>query len=436
MAETSRAELKYLVERQREEIRTLNEVGKLLSATTSPDDILRLVTSYVHQAFPVAMCGIWLLQTRTLRVIPFAPIAQMDVTRAIRQMRDAASELLRRPLSEADSVAVIEALDGRAGTGLSSTAALRSHLAAPLTVTEQPIGLLCLFSGQEHGFSNEDHHAIGIIAEQLGAALRNAFLVEELRRAGELKSELLSIISHELNTPLTAVREGVNLILEGAVGQTTSDQQRLLHIALENADRLEQLFHKVKLATELMTGQETFTFAAADIRAVLNDVEQVCRPAAQAKGVRLSVTAPATPLTCLIDRAHLIAALGQLIDNALHATPSGGSVTLQGAATPTGVDIHVIDTGTGIAPEAVPTLFEQFTSVGGIHNRKMGGLGLGLFIANSLIRGHGGSLHVESTVGKGTHMRVRLPIPPLALPPSSSNTPSGSPSASSRRSGA
>lgn len=426
MADMSRAELKYLVERQREEIRTLNEVGKLLSATTNAADILRLVTSYLHQAFPVALCGIWLLQERTLRVIPFAPIAQMEVTRAIRQMREAASELLHRPLTEEDSVPVMEVLDGRASTGMSSTVALRAHLEAPLTVKDQPIGLLCLFSGQEHGFSNEDHHAIGIVAEQLGAALRNAFLVEELRRAGELKNELLSIVSHELNTPLTAVREGVNLILEGEMGQITPDQQRLLTVASENADRLEQLFHKVKMATELTTGQTTFTFATVDVQTVLSHVEQTHRPVASAKGIQLTLTPSAGPLTCSMDRAHLIAALDQLIDNALHATSSGGTVTLQGSATPIGVDIQVIDTGTGIAPEAVPTLFEQFTSVGGIHNRKMGGLGLGLFIANSFIRGHGGTLHVDSTPGKGTRMLVRLPT----------NTPSGSPSASTPRSGA
>jgi len=434
MTDTSRAELKYLVERQREEIRTLNEVGKLLSATTNPEDILRLVTSYLHQAFPVALCGIWLLQPRLLRVIPFAPIAQMEVTRAIRQMREAASELLRRPLNEEDGVPVMEPLDGRAHTGLSSTIALRAHLVAPLMVKDQPIGLLCLFSGQEHGFSNEDHHAIGIVAEQLGAALRNALLVEELRRAGELKTELLSIVSHELNTPLTAVREGVDLVLEGEMGTITPDQQRLLKVASENAERLERLFQKVKMATEFTTGQTAFTFAAADVQAVLSDVEQTHRPLATAKGIQLTLVASAGPLTCSIDRAHLIAALDQLVDNALQATPSGGAVTLQGSATPTGVELQVLDTGTGIAPEAVPTLFEQFTSVGGIHDRKMGGLGLGLFIANSCIQGHGGSLHVDSTLGKGTRMLVRLPTHPPASP--SSNRPSRSPSASTPRSGA
>jgi len=416
MSEISRAELKYLVERQREEIRTLNEVGKLLSATTDPREILRLVSTYLHQAFPVAVCGVLWLEERKLHLIPLAPLAQMELARVIRGVREAAGEFFHRPLSEEESAPVIERVDGPATVGMPSTMALRSHLFAPMTVKGRPSGLLSLFSGREEAFTTEDSHAVGIVAEQLGAALRNAFLVEELRRAGELKNELLSIISHEFNTPLTAMREGVGLVLEGHVGDTTPEQQRLLKVVSENADRLEQLFHKVKLATELATGQAAFAFAAADVRVVLREVAQSHQALASAKAVELKLLEPAQPLLCAIDQPRLTIALDQLMDNALQATPRNGSVTLQGAPSSDGIEIHVIDTGAGMGAEVLPTLFEQFKSVGGIHNRKMGGLGLGLFIAHSLIQAHGGTLSVESALGKGTRMTARLPKQPPQSP--------------------
>ena len=411
MAEISRAELKYLVERQREEIRTLNEVGRLLSAATHPQEILRLVTTYLHHAFPVALSSVFVFEERVLHLMPLAPLGQMELTRAIRRVREAASELLHRPLSEQDSAPLIETLDGRAIVGMPSTIALRSEFFAPLTVKDQPIGLLSVFSGQDDGFTKEDEHAVGIVAEQLGAALRNAVLVEELRRAGTLKTELLSIMSHELSTPLTAIREGVSLVLEGEAGATTAEQQRLLKVASDNADRLERLLQKVKWATELTTGQMTLSLGLADAQPLLSDVEQTHRAAAKAMGVELTLIAAAVPLTCPIDRAHLMIALDQVVENALQATPEGGIVSVQGSMTPLGVEIQIVDTGIGIAPEALPKLFEQFKSVGSIDDRKMGGLGLGLFIAKSLIEGHGGRMTVESTPGKGTRMTVHLPNP-------------------------
>ena len=183
MADISRAELKYLVERQREEIKTLNEVGKLLSSTTNPQEIITLASSYLHHAFPVAMCTILSLPQHKLHVIPFAPIAQVELATALRQVRDTGSELLKRPISNDDATEVMD--ETPSGSWMQPATPLRSHLFAPLVVKSQCLGLLGLFSGQAEAFTKEDHHAIGIVAEQLAAALRNAFLVDELRRADD-----------------------------------------------------------------------------------------------------------------------------------------------------------------------------------------------------------------------------------------------------------
>lgn len=409
MTEISRAELKYLVQRQREEIKTLNEAGRLLSSTANPQEIMRLVVSYLHRTFPVALCGIWLLEQRTLYLSSFTPISQVEIAGAIRHIRTAASELLQRQITDAESVPTIEEPADTHNRLVQPTASLRSHLSAPLAIKGQSIGLLSVFSGQAEAFTKEDHHAVGLVAEQLGAALRNAFLVEELRRADELKNQMLSIVSHELSTPLTAIKEGVNLVLDGALGQTTPDQQDFLKTVIENAERLDRIIQKVKTATELMTGQTRFALESFDLRTLLAAIEKSHQVMATAKEVHVKTVEYPKPLFWPIDKAHMTVALSQLVENAIQATAKDGFVTLKLAATPVEAEIQVLDTGCGIAKEALPTLFEQFKSVGSIHDRKMGGIGLGLFIAKALIQGQGGTIAVESVVGEGTQMTVRLP---------------------------
>ena len=407
MAEISRAELKYLVQRQREEIQTLQEAGKLLSSTTDPQEIIRLVAAYLNRTFPVALCAIFLLPHRKLHIIPFASIAQVELASAVRQVREAASTLLNRPISAEESVATVEA--AHAGTWASSTMTLRSKLSCPLSLQGQPLGLLSLFSGQAEAFTPEDRSTVGVVAEQFSAALRNAFLVEQLRHADELKNQMLSVVSHELSTPLTAIKEGTTLLLDGALGTITTEQQDFLQTVSDNAVRLERIIKKVQATTEIMTGQTRYTLESFDLRTLLAQVETTYRQLAAARGVQLKLVDYPKPLFWPVDRAHTTIALNQLVENAIQATPSGGFVTLKLAATANDVHIYVLDTGCGIAKEALANLFDRFKSIGDIHERKMGGLGQGLFIAKSMIEGQGGTLSVESVVGQGTQMTIRLP---------------------------
>lgn len=405
MTEPSRAELKYFVQRQREEIKALNEAGKLLGSTTDPQEIIGLTASYLHRAFPIALCGIFFLPERALHLMPFAEIPQLEMANIVRQVREAASALLNRNIAEEESVCKMEQPQG----WMQPTTVLRSHLFSPITDKGRPVGLLSLFSGKTEAFTKEDQETVGIIAEQLGAALRNAFLVDELKKADELKNQMLSIVSHELSTPLTAIKEGINLILDGALGETTTDQRDFLGTVSENADRLERIVQKIKTSTELMTGQMKFVLESYDLRTLIGKTVQSYEPLAKSRGVILKLLDFPKPLFWPIDVSHLAMAVNQILENAIQATPKDGFVSVKLSGTGSEAEIQVTDTGFGISKEALPKLFDRFKSLGDINNRKMGGLGLGLFIAKALIGGHGGTLHVESTPGQGTQMTIHLP---------------------------
>ncbi len=411
MSDTTLAELKYLIERQREEIKTINEVGRLLNSASDPQAIMRLVASYLRQTFPLALCGILLTESRRIHIFRFAKIAQVDEAGSIRDLCAKASELLRRPVLDEELAHVVEDLDAGQWPQ-ASIGYLRSSHMAPLRSNDRTIGLLAVLSGKPDAFGAEDRHALDIVAEQMGAALRNAVLVDELKQANQLKHELLMVISHELRIPLTSILEGVNLVRDGTLGPVSDDQKDFLNTVRDNATRLDRLVEKVVTATQLVTGQILYSVKDLDWAALLKDVAHTLQPLAASRSVDLKLVGAERPLQAAADEARMKQAITHLVENALQATDTGGFVTVTCADAGTAVEIHVKDTGCGIPAAILPRLFEQFRIVGGVDDRKTGGLGLGLFIAHAFTESHGGTIQVNSEVGAGTDMTVRVPKKP------------------------
>ena len=407
--EPSRAEFKYLVERQREELKTVNEVGRLLRTTNDPQELVRLVASYLRQTFPLVLCGVLLLDEKVLQLIHFAKIAQVDAANAVRELCAKTGEGFSLPLKEEEFTRTEEDRSSEPGHwAQSSVAYLRSSHFVPLTFNGKTMGRLGLYTPKESAFTQEDQHVFAIVADQLAAALHNAFLLEELRRADKMKNELLAVISHELRIPLTAIQEGTSLLLEGVLGGINEEQGDFLKTVQKNAKRLQGLIEKVELASHLIAGKVTYQFAQADAGEVLRQAGESYRPLAEQRKVALDL-AGAGRGSCAADAKRLGQALAQLLENAIQATPEGGKVGAACSKTPTGVEIQIADTGKGIPPEEMPKQFGQFFSVGGVNERKTGGMGLGLFMAKRILDAHHGAFRLESEPGKGTRAIVQLP---------------------------
>ncbi|HEY8744114.1 MAG TPA: ATP-binding protein, partial [Chloroflexota bacterium] len=136
-------------------------------------------------------------------------------------------------------------------------------------------------------------------------------------------------------------------------------------------------------------------------------------PQASAKGVQLAVTTPAALPLVLADAQRVSQVLRNLLQNAITATPEGGTVTLSALAGDP-AEVCVADTGVGIPPEHLPNLFERFYRVDPARNRATGGSGLGLAIVKQLVEQQGGSVVAESTVGQGSIFRLTLPLAPAS----------------------
>lgn len=411
-AEPSRAEFKYFIERQKEEIRTLTEVSRLLTTAADAQEVIQRVARYLHQVFPVSLCGILLLDQKALLLFQFSKISPPDASSAIGQICSRADKDFPSPLQPGELKQRMEDLSG--GPGLRSEAAgfLRSSTFAPMVFNGKPMGRLALFSAKPNAFSKEDEHVLAVVAEQLAAVLHAALLMDELRQADLMKDELLAVISHELRIPLTTIQEGTRLLTEGALGAVSPEQQDFLKTVLRNSERLQGLIEEVELASKLITGRISYSFDAVPLAEMLQQVAERFLPVAQSKGVLFSLdsSGPAVPLWA--DGKRLPQALEHLVENAVQATAQGGTVTLGASDSSDHVVIRVTDTGQGIPAEMMPKLFSKFFTVGGISDRKTGGLGLGLFTAKKIIEAHQGQLQMESQAGQGTRVTVRLPRPP------------------------
>ena len=231
--------------------------------------------------------------------------------------------------------------------------------------------------------------------------------VTKFRLVDQLKSDMVSTVSHELKTPLTGLQMAVHLLLEEVVGPLNPKQVELLMAARQDSDRLLAMVNDLLDLTRIEQGRirlDLRPVAPADLVA-----EAAGRSAARAEdaGVALIPSAgPGLP-PVLADRERVEHAFDNLIGNALAHTPRGGSVRVSAASRGGDVRFAVEDTGVGIAPEHLGRIFEKFYRVPG--SRSAGGAGLGLAIVREIVTSHGGQVDVRSEPGAGAAFSFTLP---------------------------
>jgi signal transduction histidine kinase len=229
----------------------------------------------------------------------------------------------------------------------------------------------------------------------------------QVQATQQAQRDFLANVSHELKTPLTSIQGFAQAMLDGAV-DSPDGVRRSANIIYAEADRLRRLVEGLLDLARLDAGLRALQRAPLDLRQLLAAVLDKFSLRAREKGVTLQAELPAALPAMIGDADRLAQVFTNLLDNALKHTPSGGSVTLSAGLVPDGIEIAVRDTGPGIPPDDLSRIFERFYQVDKSRARS-GGVGLGLTITKEIVEAHGGSLRVESAVGRGSAFRVRLP---------------------------
>jgi two-component system phosphate regulon sensor histidine kinase PhoR len=230
-----------------------------------------------------------------------------------------------------------------------------------------------------------------------------------LLRLENIRRDFVANVSHELKTPITAIKGSVETLLGGAIEESDS-APRFLEIIARQADRLNAIIEDL-LALSRIEQEEEKSGIHLDpvaVRDVIQSALLSCQVRAQDKQVRLAVDCSGE-LQCPANAPLLEQALVNLVDNAITYSSEGGEVRIAARAAANGLEITVRDFGCGIAREHLPRLFERFYRVDKARSRKQGGTGLGLAIVKHIIQAHGGQVRVDSAPGEGSLFTISLP---------------------------
>jgi signal transduction histidine kinase len=242
--------------------------------------------------------------------------------------------------------------------------------------------------------------------ERLAKQLREANAkLEDLSR---FKTQLLSLASHQIRSPLAAIKGFAQLVIDGSYGQISDKAKESVGKMRQSADGLIDLINTLLDLRKVEEGKMEYQFAKTDMVRLVRDTFEGLRPLAVQKGLEFTLKVPDGELAVNADAQKLKQVFQNLIDNAIKYTPSGSVAVELYEAAGGAVMFAVRDTGLGFAPELAPHLFEEFVRDERVKKQILG-TGLGLFIARKIIEAHGGKLWAESKgLQKGSAFFVAL----------------------------
>jgi signal transduction histidine kinase/CheY-like chemotaxis protein len=266
--------------------------------------------------------------------------------------------------------------------------------------------LLFLFTGASISALSQARLSAEAKRQQLLASEQDARRAAE--DANRLKDEFLSTVSHELRTPLTAINGWALMLRSGRLDAVQS--ARALETIVRSAKAQNQLINDLLDVSRIVAGKMRLDVGPVKLGSVIKAAIETVRPAAEAKGIRLSALLdPADTMSGDAERLQQV--VWNLLSNAVKFAPNGGRVEIRLERADSHIEIVVADNGQGIKPEFLPHVFERFRQEDSGTNRQQGGLGLGLAIVRHIVEQHGGTVRVASEgLGKGATFTVALPI--------------------------
>ena len=297
--------------------------------------------------------------------------------------------------------------DERVPQALYESTFVRALAMIPI-LRDEPCGALGVYWATEHRATALEMAALRAIADSAALALANVQLLEKLRRDNERKDAILGSLAHELGETLGPMR--TSLHLRQAAEGGCSDA-RLVQVFAEQLARQAQLVDLLVDGSQLLAGHARLQPRLLDLRHVVRAAVESRRQAAQLAELSLTLAMPAVPICVRGEERRIRQALLQVIDNSLRCTPPEGEVRVAIGLEGDCACLRVRDTGIGIAPDALPHLFEPFFKPRHEPARSVAGLGLGLSMVAGIMQLHDGDVHIDSRgAGEGTEVVMRFPL--------------------------
>jgi signal transduction histidine kinase len=384
------------------------EIGTLLvgAATQPVDDAVRQVRLLAMGAAALAALGAALLGTLVNARLKRRVRASAGLQKSLDEARDRADHLQAVLASLSEGVIVA---DAERRVMLVNPAA-RGLLSLPAPGEEQALEIFTdeLLPASERVIRSYSAPVRDDGGQVLGSVtvLRDATRDQELDR---LKSEFLTVVSHELQTPLTAIKGALELVLDDDTGQLTRVQRRFLETIERNSTRLVGLVGDLLDLSRLEAGRVELEPQPLDTPSLVRGALAAVSNLFEARGTQLHVDVPESVPPILGDRRRVEQILTNLLANAAKYTPGGGVVEVAASSVNGHVSLSVADNGPGVPESERDIVFDKFYRGRDAQQRGEAGSGLGLAIVKSLVDLHGGSVRVEEAAPRGARFVVELP---------------------------
>jgi signal transduction histidine kinase len=243
----------------------------------------------------------------------------------------------------------------------------------------------------------------------VATGIDNAWLYEQAQRATRARDDLMAIVSHDLQNPLSAILIGIASISQDSSGGDPTRFRKRLERMERGAQRMSRLIQDLLDTASIESGRLSVAATPLEVAPQIVEALEVMQPSARSKSLRLEGELPAELPAVCADSARFQQVFVNLLSNAIKFTPAGGTISVGAEASEGAVTFSVRDTGPGIPEEDVSRLFDRFWQAR--HTARLG-TGLGLFIVKGIVETHGGRIWVESKLGVGSTFFFTLPAAP------------------------
>lgn len=303
------------------------------------------------------------------------------------------------------------------GFGLLTDA--QGQVVIPIRREDDVIGVLMLETLQHDAWAGDTQAFLSRLTDHAAIAIANAQLFTQVQAADLAKTEFVSQVSHELKNPMTSIRGYTDLLISGAVGEISEDQENFLATIRANVTRMTTIVGDLADISRIESGHLRLEYKAVEISGVLEDVARAQRGDIDEKEQTLEIRLPEDLPPVWGDHTRLVQILINLVSNANKYTPQGGTISIETEPTPNKWDaegaaevvrIAVKDTGLGMTDEDQAKIFTKFFRSEDPKAREAPGTGLGLNITRNLIEMQGGKIWFESEFGAGTTFHFTIPV--------------------------
>jgi len=403
-----------MVSRTQRYYRSLYEIAAEINSAGTPDSVLNAIVKTVAEALEAKGCSLMLLTPDRETLLHTADYGLSD------------QYIRKGPLAADKSIS--EALKGKPVAILNATRdgsvqyreqaeqeGIASMLSAPMLLKENVVGVIRVYTAKQHVFTTDDIDFVQVVANLGAIALENARELQQcFSEVGKLEEErrqfvrFLSVVAHDLQSPLVATQSLMSYIVDGYTGEITDGQKDLLQRGIRRVDELLTLLTDLLDIPRIEAGQLKREMRELSLNEVVEQAVAGLDNLARQKGIALKVELLETSPKVYASSRRLQQVLNNLISNAINYTREGMAI-IRMKEYNNDIAIEVVDTGIGILPGELPRLFDDFFRGSNVGAK---GTGLGLSISKRIIEAHGGKIWAESPcpeTGKGSRFTFTLP---------------------------